>query len=37
MVALLKELGDRPVRTVACVGARGTGKSTMLRSMFGPD
>ena len=35
IVATLKECGDSPVRTVSCVGAQGSGKSTLMRSMFG--
>lgn len=35
IVATLKECGDAPVRTVSCVGAQGSGKSTLMRSMFG--
>lgn len=37
LVALLKESGEAPVRTVSCVGAKGSGKSTLMRSMFGDD
>ena len=35
IVATLKECGDSPVRTVSCVGAQGSGKSTLMRSMLG--
>lgn len=35
IVATLKECGESPVRTVSCVGAQGSGKSTLMRSMFG--
>lgn len=35
LVATLKECGEAPVRTVSCVGAQGSGKSTLMRSMFG--
>lgn len=35
LVTNLKEFGDAPVRTVSCVGAQGSGKSTLMRTMFG--
>ena len=35
LVTNLKESGDAPVRTVSCVGAQGSGKSTLMRTMFG--
>lgn len=35
LVASLKESGEAPVRTVSCVGAQGSGKSTLMRTMFG--
>eukprot|EP00752_Nemacystus_decipiens_P014316 g12735.t1 len=35
LVTILKESGDAPVRTVSCVGAQGSGKSTLMRTMFG--
>lgn len=35
LVTNLKEFGDEPVRTVSCVGAQGSGKSTLMRTMFG--
>lgn len=35
LVANLKEVGEAPVRTVSCVGAQGSGKSTLMKTMFG--
>lgn len=35
LVTNLKEFGEEPVRTVSCVGAQGSGKSTLMRTMFG--
>lgn len=35
LVTSLKEFGEEPVRTVSCVGAQGSGKSTLMRTMFG--
>ncbi|CAM9173676.1 unnamed protein product [Hapterophycus canaliculatus] len=35
LVTSLKESGEAPVRTVSCVGAQGSGKSTLMRTMFG--
>lgn len=37
LVATLKEFGEAPVRTVSCVGSQGSGKSTLMRSMFGEE
>lgn len=37
LVATLKEVGEAPVRTVSCVGSQGSGKSTLMRSMFGEE
>lgn len=34
-VATLKEYGEAPVRIVSCVGAQGSGKSTLMRALFG--
>lgn len=36
-MASLKEYGDAPVRTVSCAGAQGSGKTTLMRSMFGAE
>lgn len=35
LVENLKEVGETPVRTVSCVGAQGSGKSTLMKTMFG--
>lgn len=35
LLVSLRECGETPVRTVSCVGAQGSGKSTLMRSMFG--
>lgn len=37
LIATLKEYGEAPVRTVSCVGAQGSGKSTLMRSIFGAE
>jgi Root hair defective 3 GTP-binding protein (RHD3) len=33
----LKDAGDSPMRMVACIGSEGTGKSTLMRTMFGSE
>lgn len=37
ILVLLKDHGESPIRTVSCVGAHGSGKTTLMRSMFGAE
>ncbi|CAM9636157.1 unnamed protein product [Discosporangium mesarthrocarpum] len=37
LIGMLKERGEAPVRTVACVGAAGSGKTTLMKSIFGEE
>eukprot|EP00953_Heterococcus_sp_UTEX-ZZ885_P029974 15863-Heterococcus_DN1.PRE.2 len=37
LLAPLKDAGDSPMRMVACIGSEGTGKSTLMRTMFGTE
>ncbi|KAG5188969.1 hypothetical protein JKP88DRAFT_24149, partial [Tribonema minus] len=36
LVESLKAAGATPLRVVSCIGSQGTGKTTLMKSMFGP-